>query len=104
MHVRGRNACLRLPTRTHRCLNLCSQPVMSSSIASPAVCVETTGALPPRDLVLMALDVLREKCTKVATAFESALASDGRGVMGPAEVARATIAAMRTEPDDLSAR
>jgi hypothetical protein len=60
--------------------------------------------MPARDLVTAALDTLREKCERVAAAFDVALATESRGEMGSAEVARATIAAMRTEPDDLSAR
>lgn len=69
-----------------------------------AVSVESTGALPARDLVLLALDILREKTVKVAAAFDAALASESHGVMDAASATRATIAAMRTDVDDLSSR
>ena len=66
--------------------------------------VESTGALPARDLVVLALDILREKCAKVATAFDAALASETRGLLDASAVTRATIAAMRTTSDDLASR
>ena len=53
---------------------------------------------------MLALDTLREKCDKVAAAFDAALASESRGLLDPAAATRATIAAMRTAPDDLASR
>ncbi len=53
---------------------------------------------------MLALDTLRDKCAKIAAAFDSALASESRGQLDASAVTRATIAAMRTEPDDLASR
>jgi hypothetical protein len=85
-------------------------PCHAAAASSPraprpcAVTVESTGALPARDLVVLALDILREKCAKVATAFDAALASETRGLLDASAVTRATIAAMRTTSDDLASR
>jgi hypothetical protein len=73
-------------------------------LLASAVCVESTGAVPARDLVFMAIERLIEKCTKVTEAYEAAKAQENGGVLDAADVAKATIAAMTTEPDDLSAR
>lgn len=69
-----------------------------------AVCVESTGAVPARELVFMAIDRLIEKCTKVQEAYSQAKAQENGGMLDAADVAKAAIAAMTTEPDDLSAR
>ena len=97
--------------RCHRCRNICTQRLTHqrpssarSASAFPTVSVESTGALSARDLVLVALDILREKTVKVTAAFDAALASETHGVMDAASATRATIAAMRTDVDDLSSR
>lgn len=68
--------------------------------AVPAVSIESTGALPARDLLREALRVLREKCADVKAATEAAQASDKE--ISAADRAKLTMAAMTTEADDLA--
>jgi len=57
-----------------------------------------------RELMTSALELLRSKCEAAAAALDEALASDRRGVMDAAEIAKVTVAAMSTDADDLASR
>lgn len=68
--------------------------------------VESTGVAPARELVKEALGVLKSKVQHIAVKLEEAALPNAEGqpigALPPAAVARATIATMKTDPDDLA--
>lgn len=64
-------------------------------------CVESVGSYPPRDLLKEALNVLAAKARSLSASL-TAILSNGKGVLGAADTAKATLAAMTTEPDSLA--
>jgi hypothetical protein len=60
----------------------------------PAVSVESTGALPARDLVREALQILAQKARNVVVALDEAVNSPDGGVVPAAAAAKEMIAAM----------
>ena len=61
--------------------------------------MESVGAYPPRQLLKEAIAVLVGKANALAVALDTALASEGGGVMSAVEASKATLAAMTVQPD-----
>ena len=70
--------------------------------SSSPVSIESTGALTARVLFKDATKILAEKAESLRDALTAVLKSAGGGLLGPGAAAQATIAAMRTEPDNLA--
>ncbi len=63
--------------------------------------MESVGAMPPRRIVEVAVDVLTDKARRLQEALKALEAGGpGAGVMSPAASAKASVAAMRVDDDE----
>ena len=82
-------------------------PIVGHSPAPPifrlhAVSIESTGALPARDLFVDAAGILASKASALKHALQTAVTQADGGVMPASRVAHVTMGAMRTDPDNLA--